>query len=823
MNRIALFLALVLTSIQIARADGFESVFSSNGVNVWAVGNNGNVFRSADGGATWASSPLGTATLRSIHGVGLLITIVGDQGACYRSTNNGETFALSILGAGAALHSVFFVDAMTGWIGGDGGTLLKTTDGGASWNSISLSTVNRINAVKFSDANTGWIVGAAGLARVTTDGGASWSSVASGLTADLYGVDFSGLSVYVVGADASAALSTNGGTSWAQLDFKFDSRSDINDVTIAPGGTLYFCGGGGFIQRSTVGSSTSSSPLHPMMGELREIFFFDANKGWACSNKNNAVIRTSDGGATWQLPTGTTLTTSWIQKLSLSATVRGNAIAMNPWNKNTLYCALGTSVYASYNRGETWAAIATLPTGGSKVNSFYISPKDTNLWVAAYGAPDRIVRTTNRGATWVATITKNFSEYGMPLELDGSHPDTLIFGPEDGKIWRSVDFGATWDSLSNPGFRSPCDIVVVRDDPNVIWVGDGVTGSGLGQMFRSTNGGKSFTLIFSTTGSEIPTVGSSAIDNTIGYATAWSSGGVMKTSTTGVSWSSVATTGSAWGVDIAKDDPNVIMYGVYGGGTSYLSTNAGTSFATAALTGSNYAMYAYDRGTYVAQQSGGIYKMNISYVVPTVSLPIQLASFAGRITSRNRVVLEWTTISEVNNYGFIIQRRRQANEPFTDISDSFVAGHGTTNEPQLYSFVDTPPSGGSWDYRLKQIDLDGTENVFEPIQISFLTGVDENRIPTTFFLSQNYPNPFNPATVIRYGIPQTSHVILGIFDALGQTVHTLVDEVQAAGVHDVVLDASVFPLGRNGMASGVYLYRIQAGDFVSTKKFMLLR
>jgi hypothetical protein len=86
----------------------------------------------------------------------------------------------------------------------------------------------------------------------------------------------------------------------------------------------------------------------------------------------------------------------------------------------------------------------------------------------------------------------------------------------------------------------------------------------------------------------------------------------------GRSWNTIATTGSTWGVDVAKDDPNVVMYGVYGGGTSYISSNAGSSFVSSPLTGSNSAVLAYDRATYLVHQAGnGIWKYNITYTVPT--------------------------------------------------------------------------------------------------------------------------------------------------------------------------------------------------------------
>jgi hypothetical protein len=200
----------------------------------------------------------------------------------------------------------------------------------------------------------------------------------------------------------------------------------------------------------------------------------------------------------------------------------------------------------------------------------------------------------------------------MPLERDPNNPDVLYFGSEDGQFRKSTDFGSTWTVISDPNFRSPCDIVVVYGAPNVIWVGDGVTGSGSGQMFRSTDGGVSFTLEYTGQGSEIPTISATWLNPNIGFATHWSSGGVRRTFNQGDTWTQIATTGSAWGTDVAKDDPNVPAYGVYSGSLTYVSTDVGASFKTASLGGSNYAIMIYDRGDFFAMQSGGIYRANIT-------------------------------------------------------------------------------------------------------------------------------------------------------------------------------------------------------------------
>jgi hypothetical protein len=88
--------------------------------------------------------------------------------------------------------------------------------------------------------------------------------------------------------------------------------------------------------------------------------------------------------------------------------------------------------------------------------------------------------------------------------------------------------------------------------------------------------------------------------------------------------------------------------------------------------------------------------------------------------------------------------------------------------------------------------------------------------PTEFILKQNYPNPFNPSTTIKYELPKSTNVRLSMFDMLGREVSVLVNEKRDAGVHEVTFDAP-------GFSSGVYFYRIRAGDFVQSKKLLILK
>jgi hypothetical protein len=112
----------------------------------------------------------------------------------------------------------------------------------------------------------------------------------------------------------------------------------------------------------------------------------------------------------------------------------------------------------------------------------------------------------------------------------------------------------------------------------------------------------------------------------------------------------------------------------------------------------------------------------------------------------------------------------------------------------------------------------GNNLFLDSICTGSIVGISNNGgvIPHSYALSQNYPNPFNPSTVIKYSLPKAGLVKLVVFDILGREVRTLVNEIKTAGIYSVNFDAS-------SLASGVYFYRVESGDFVQTKKMLLIK
>ncbi len=187
-------------------------------------------------------------------------------------------------------------------------------------------------------------------------------------------------------------------------------------------------------------------------------------------------------------------------------------------------------------------------------------------------------------------------------------------------------------------------------------------------------------------------------------------------------------------------------------------------------------------------------------------LPVELTIFNAK-AAKDSIILYWETETEVDNYGFDVERKIN-NAEWNVIA--FIEGNGNSNSPKKYHYCDKElfAGGSMFFYRLKQIDTDGRFEYSEVVEVELY--------PDNYNLSQNFPNPFNPVTTIRYQLPVAGDIRLKVYDILGNYVTTLVDDFQEAGYHEHKFIASNF-------ASGIYFYTIIAGTFVETKKMILLK
>jgi hypothetical protein len=199
------------------------------------------------------------------------------------------------------------------------------------------------------------------------------------------------------------------------------------------------------------------------------------------------------------------------------------------------------------------------------------------------------------------------------------------------------------------------------------------------------------------------------------------------------------------------------------------------------------------------------------------ALPVELSSFTAKVLRSGGIKLDWRTETEVDNYGFDVERTQLAENDTLWELITFIEGNGNSNSPKEYTFTDNNAQYGSYAYRLKQIDTDGD------IEYSNIIEVDAGNIPDGFVLEQNYPNPFNPSTRIKFAVAETQKAELKVFDILGNEVAVLFNGIANGGkVYETEFKAV-------NLSSGIYFYRLVLDSFreietnVEYRKMLLIK
>jgi hypothetical protein len=199
-----------------------------------------------------------------------------------------------------------------------------------------------------------------------------------------------------------------------------------------------------------------------------------------------------------------------------------------------------------------------------------------------------------------------------------------------------------------------------------------------------------------------------------------------------------------------------------------------------------------------------------AYLHPVTSAPqARIAAFSVEAKSRS-VSLTWSTLDEIDVVGYAVQRR-----PVNDLLFETIAVLNSQNSSAVpgsysYSYEDSSVKGGTYAYRIEQMNVDSSVRFSEEITVEFVY------LPDEFALYQNYPNPFNPNTTIEYDLPSDGHVLLAVYNMLGEEVERIVDGEQKAGRYPLLFSGSRF-------ASGVYFYRLETAGFVQTRKMLLIK
>jgi len=491
---------------------------------------------------------------------------------------------------------------------------------------------------------------------------------------------------------------------------------------------------------------------------------------------------------------------NWTQVNNGLLNIQVQAIAISKNNPLVLYAgtAVGANagVYKTTDGGGLWTQVNTGITETIGVQALMVHPDNPSIaWVTIFtgtaDAVNGIYKTTDGGANWFAATNgigaiKNF----LSLAMSPIDPNTLYLGSSfqvatstgPSAIYKSTDGGANW-VLSSTGLPTdPAEINPVRTlnvstaNPNVVIAGlfmNTVNGG----FYLSTDAGANWTKKHNGLPPETGTLIRSAAIRPL-FANHFY---------------------------VGLDRSTFLNIGVWGttdGGDNWFSFNGGTMLNTYGIralvfnsTGT-HSLYA-GCGSATGQ---GVYEYTFSVV------PVEFVSFSASVFG-NDVNLSWVTASETNNFGFEVERTDAGNSVWNKVG--FVFGNGTSTELNYYSFTDQSVPVGQYLYRLKQIDLDGSFDYSDQVEVDIISA-------TNYVLMQNYPNPFNPSTRISFSIPQSGFASVKVYDVLGNEVATIIDKELSAGSYEIQFNAS-------GLTSGVYYYTLKSGNFVQSKKMILLR
>ncbi|TDJ56240.1 MAG: T9SS type A sorting domain-containing protein [Ignavibacteria bacterium] len=785
---------------------------------------NGGVWKSTDGGVNWEpltdnelSLAMGSIAIDPTN-TNIIYAGTGEatySGASYygrgllKSTNAGNSWVNITSGLP---YSTYFSrlkirphhpQELIAALGSRG--LYRSTNSGVNWTQL---VAGRTDDIIFSPTgDTAFAVGSGIGLRRSTDGGVTFQSFGSGLISgsrthfDLCLSSPNTMYAAVYGSNVVRLFKSNNyGENWSELpttsNFRnldhqawYDLYCIVNpqNPKVAYVGTIDVFRTTDGINFSNITNGYAGGSVHV---DQHYLFFHptDENTFFACND--GGIWKTTDNGDSFtNLNQGLTLTQFYriaaspfnpsrilggtqdngtqqtFSSLNWAAAYGGDGgeVAFNPFDPNYIIGETQNGgLFRTSNGGSSWSSAM----GGinTSENVAWVAPIIThpNTSGTFYVARQRVYRSTNNGGLWMAISGNvNGNSSVREMAISNSNP-AIMYATSSSNVFHSIDGGITWVNKTNGLPNKTITSVHIHPRREEIAL---ITFSGFGtsKVFKTTDMGNSWKDIHG----DLP---DSPVNDVFIYDEddvhpntyfAATDIGIFITQDNGIKW-----------VELSDGLPNtVIMDFDYSPTTKML--RAGT----------------HGRGVYEA--------------FIDLTIPVELESFTA-VKDLNKVILNWETATETNNFGFEIERKLK-NQDW--ITLGFVNGKGTTTEIQSYQFIDDYSFlayEGKILYRLKQIDYDGTYDYSKQVY------VDVAFIPEEFYVSQNYPNPFNPVTTIEYSLPSESNVRLSIYNSVGQEIAKLVSSLQQQGTYKIVWDASRF-------ASGIYFYSFEVEELNGQK------
>ncbi len=779
---------------------------------IYAVGTAGNFIKSTDGGQTFTINPNAgvpktapdptSGDMRAAYFLNMNVGYICGTYGITKTTDGGQTF--TELAAGrfpfTELRDIHFFDENTGYVlGSFSDAFSKTTDGGNTWvSSLTLPQDFYYDMVVFNQQRiivSGSYSGTSNI-YLTTNGGTSWTSSAAG-NLSIYSMTFLDSLIGFAGSEGGMAYkTTDGGLSWNPLTSLNALPTDAFFSMFNSGSNVYILSYDSTLYVSTNAGATFTSSQFLPSGNIPPVMRAGTVIGSTVYLVGDfgSFYKSTNNGTNWQSPTKNAKF-DYVQ--DVYANYSGKIIAVG--SPSIPYENSGQQVIVSDDGGLNWTTVS-LSVLDADLRGIKMIDANNGFTVGSSGS---IWRTTNGGYNWNlyggATTIQAFNA------IDFYNAQYGMVAGNNGEVWKTTDGGTTWTSLTG---------LIPNDYFNGVAMIDANTALVVGySVYKTTDGG----LTWSTITPAFPDGPPSKVrmyDQNVGVivgATGFFAFNpfVFKTTDGGETWNdmnfSFFTTDKLYDVDF-RTASDLVVVGNNGGvfhtsdnGTTWTQFNLGlANFFSGQMLGVDFSG---PNEVVVGGAASQLIKVELNNVVP-----VELVSFSCEVNYPS-VKLHWVTATELNNQGFEVERKTSESEQWQKIGS--VNGRGTTTTPSEYYFNDENLTSGKYNYRIKQIDFDGSFEYSEVITADLST-------PSAFELGQNYPNPFNPSTRITYSIPKSSFVTLKVYDILGNEIATLVNQTQDAGNYNVSFNAE-------NLSNGIYIYSLNADNFTDVKKMILMK
>ena len=681
------------------------------------------------------------------------------------------------------------------------------------WMTQSSGTSNNLNGVYMINDNTGIVVGHAGTILVTTNGGSSWVSKNSNTSFDLYAVYFVNSSTGFASGDVGTVLkTTNTGNTWSVLSTGINA-SVLNGIYFSSATTGIISGWYGIIMRTTNGGSSWTQISSGTNVNLMGMGFKNASTGIAVG-LNGVTLRTTNGGTSWSgMSSGTS---NGLFAVCITSNDKGlSAGELGAMRKST-------------NSGSSWSS----QTSGTSrwLSGIHFVNMSTGTIVGDNGT---VRRSSDNGANFRSQVSNT------PNWLRAVHYTSITHGVtvgDLGTIRRTTTGGwllPTQPGLSSPGNNSTCQSLTVNLDWNS--VPDPVAYYRV-QVSTASNFNTTLVDVNNITGTNYNIPNGTLNLNTQYY---WR---VMATNEVGLGqWSgtrnfttqvpSPGTTGltapanNSTNISLTpmldwEDAQNSIEYQLHLSTDSTFSnvilstdTISSTEFQISGGLLDNMTVYYWRvRGKSLCENGEWSEVWHFRTAMELPSAPVLVSPPSGTIGLNLVFDMDWLDIASADSYRLQISRDSTFDTFILDSTDLTVSNFTIPDGLLVHS---------NWYYWRVSAENEAGEGPFSEewnFQTTIMTSLNVNtsEIPDQFGLKQNFPNPFNPSTSISFDLPEMSDVKLAVYNTVGQEVAVLVNSSLQAGKYTYVFDASSVP-------SGIYFYRIRAGEFVETKRMVLIK